>query len=477
MADLLTQRQRLFARRFTAGLTPALATEIRNAGTPRAWFVRQLDHTAVSDAPGAAVDAWFPSLQRTPRQIFQRQVDEIQGSWEVMYDLSRWTVTRRLRSKRQVYEQMVDFWSNLLHVPLGHDEAAFHRVSYDQVIRRHALGSFDDLLVEAITHPAMGLFLDNATSSKDAPNENLGREVLELHSVGVEAGYTEEDVLQSSRLLTGYRVDLWWPDFRAFYDQSWHYTGRIDVLGFSHANTSTDGRAATEAYLRYLARHPATARRIAGRLAQRFVSDTPSEALVNKLANVYLRNGSAIKPVLMALVDHPDFLASYGKKIRTPMEDWLATARALRIGVKAPTSDDSFVNAMVWQYKTMGAAPYEWSAPDGYPETGAAWTSAGRVLGSLDLHRTLAAGWWPTEQATYRPMTAWLPALPATVAQVIDHLGRELLGQTVSAAVRQAVATSVGLPLDRRVTRDDLWDYRVMTMLASLLDSPIHFYR
>ena len=148
----------------------------------------------------------------------------MQGSWEVAVDLSRWTVTRRIHSRRQVHEVMTDFWSNLLNVSLFHDDAVFWRMHYDRTIRRDALTSFDSLLRAAITHPAMGLYLDNAFSTKDAPNENLGRELLELHTVGVDAGYTEADVKASARMLTGYRVDLWWPEFRAYYSAADHDT-------------------------------------------------------------------------------------------------------------------------------------------------------------------------------------------------------------------------------------------------------------
>ena len=119
------------------------------------------------------------------------------GSWEVATDHSRWTLARRIASTRQVQEVMVDFWSNLLNVSLYHDEAIYWRMDYDRVIRAHALTTFESLLQAAITHPSMGLYLDNAISSKEAPNENLGREVLELHTVGVDAGYTEDDVKAS----------------------------------------------------------------------------------------------------------------------------------------------------------------------------------------------------------------------------------------------------------------------------------------
>ncbi len=473
----LAPADRHLARRFSGGISPDLTAAIKAAGGGRAWFEKQLKPGSVPDPSGDAVDTWFPSLARTPKQIFDRQNNEVQGAWEVMTDLSRWTVSRRIHSSRQLLEVMVDFWSNLLNVPIMDDEAWFHRIDYDRVIRTYALDSFESLITRTTIHPSMGIFLDNAVSTKDAPNENLGRELLELHTVGVDAGYTEDDVKASSKMLTGYRVDLWWPKFRSLYDESWHYTGAIDVMGFSHPNTSRDGRAATKAYLQYLARHPATAQRLARRLCTRFVSDTPSTAIVSAVAAAYTANGTSIKPTLRALVDHPEFAASAGGKIRTPTEDYVATIRALRIKPTKPTREASFANAMYWQYSELGHAPYEWPAPNGYPEPGAAWTSAGRVLNGLGLHLDLTAGWWPSKEAKFRAPADWLPPLPATLGTIVDHIGTQLLGEKPSEAVRAGVARVVELPLSKTLKKSDLWDYRVTCIVASLLDSPAHLLR
>ena len=128
---VLPAASRHFAQRFSGGITPALTSTITDAGGGRAWFEDQLYPAQVADPGGLRVDGWFPSLARTPRELFDRQADETQGAWEVMYDLSRWTMARRMFSSRQLKEVMVDFWSNLLHVPLMDDDAMFYRVSYD----------------------------------------------------------------------------------------------------------------------------------------------------------------------------------------------------------------------------------------------------------------------------------------------------------------------------------------------------------
>lgn len=478
MGRPVSPSDRHWARRWTGGATPAQLAEIQHAGGGRSWFVRQLAPAAIPDGAGTTVDGWFPSLRRAPEQIFDRQRDQVQGGWEVMADLSRWTVARRIMSSRQVLEQMVDVWSNLLHVPLMADSSWFWRVDYDAVIRRLAFTSFEQLLQETTVHPAMGLYLSNAVSTKGAPNENLGRELLELHTVGVGAGYTEQDVKDSARLLTGYRADVWWPSFRAFYDPAVHATGPVRVLGFRHDNADPDGRAAVAAYLSYLAHHPATARRIARRLCQKFVSDTPSDGLVTTVSNAYLRAGTSIRPTLLAMVDHPEFARSRGAKVRTALEDYVATVRALGIRLQRPVDDDSFVNAMHWQYTDAGQAPYDWAAPDGFPQDNASWSTTGRVLTSLSVHRVLAAHWWPSHQAAFLPDTALLPRLPATLDEVIRHVGARVLGQVPDLRTRTAVATVVGDPLGHRYRgRQDLHYWTLIAVVTTLLDSPTHLYR
>ena len=478
----LTAFERHLARRFTFGLTPQLASQVRQAGGGKKWFEKQLAPSSVADPAGDTIDRWFPSLRRPAVDIFDRSNEETEYVWDVATDLSRWTMARRIHSTRQVQEVMTDFWSNLLNVSLFHDDAVFWRMDYDRVIRANALGTFERLLQSAITHPAMGLYLDNAYSTKDAPNENLGRELLELHTVGVDAGYTEDDVKASARMLTGWRVDLWWPEFAAFYDPEVHDTQPVDVMGFHHANSKADGRTATLAYLSYLAKHPKTAARLARRLCVKFVSDTPSAAIVKAVTEAYLKNGTAIKPTLRALVNHPDFDAAPMSKVRMPAEDYVATVRALGIKLHAPGGPDDaeagFVKDMYWQYSEGGQPPYEWPAPNGYPEVNGAWSGAGRVLTSFTHHRDLAARWWPTERATFPRESSMLPPMPATLQQVVDHLGQRMLGQKPGAAVSKGIATLVGMPLSRRLTAEQALDYWVFRgILSSLLDSPIHLHR
>jgi hypothetical protein len=481
-ATPLNAKDRHFLNRFSYGHTPGLAKQVRRAGGGRAWFEDQLNPGTIKDKSGDKVKDWFPDLWYSPTKLWERSDSGVAPAWEVMTDLARWTTMRRVHSSHQVHEVMVDFWSNLLHVPLGDDLAWVGRVDYDKVIRANALGRFDTMLVKAITHPAMGLSLDNAFSTKDAPNENLGRELLELHSVGVDSGYSERDVKMSSRMLTGYRVDMW-PAYKKYYDKDSHWTGTIKVMGFKSSNRSADGRKATEKYLRYLAHHPATAKRIAKRLCVKFVRDDPSKALVNHVAQAWTRSGTDIKVTLRALVSHPEFLGSAGRKVRMPLEETIASIRALGIKPRTPTADNSFANALHWMLQGQGMTAYGWPAPNGFPEIGVAWSSAGRALDSLDVQRTLGQlpGWgpggWMTTDVTFPAAKSWHPALPTTFGKVVDHISVKALGSPASDRTKDGIALRTGVPMSKKLTTADLTDDRVRQVLIALLGTPTHMTR
>ncbi len=307
--------ERHLLNRMGTGYTPAAWRQLRRAGGAMQWFEAQLDPSRVRESAKAAeLLSWYPDLPNTWVKKWEDTTTRRKGSWLYARDLECLTILRRVYSRRPVREMMVDFWANHLHVPAGHDIGFIYRFDYENLLREHAFGRFEDLLVAATLHPAMLGYLDTWRSVAGAPNENHGRELLELHTVGRTAGYTEAMVKDSAKILSGYTIDAyrtWEPS----YDATRHATGPVQVLGFSHPNAERDGRAVTEAYLRYLAGHPSTARTLAHRLAVKFASDDPSPALVDHLAGVYLANGTEIRPVLRALVRHPEFAASAGKKI------------------------------------------------------------------------------------------------------------------------------------------------------------------
>ena len=267
-----------------------------------------------------------------------------------MDDYARWVLMRRMTSKRQLLEVMTEFFENHLHVAAVGDPQFAHRVDYGNTIRKHALGRFDQMLRATTIHPAMLIYLDAGESTKDHPNENLGRELLELHTVGA-GNYTEKDVRDSARILTGYSVD-YWESWRAKYNAEDHYRGKVKVKGFKDKNGKIIGKATTSAYLRYLAHHKDTAEHLAYKLCVKFIEDKPPKALVRHLARVYLDNDTAIVPVLRALVASRAFQNAHDNKVRDPGEDLVATYRVLGVKMKAPgveEVDGSALQALVWQ--------------------------------------------------------------------------------------------------------------------------------
>ena len=240
---LLSPSQRHLVTRFGYGIDATLARDVRRAGGAPAWFEQQL--TRPGSFPDGAADEvrrWWPDLDRKPADLWQRQVQEVRGGWEVMEDYGRWLLVRRIRTRRPVLEKMTEFWEGMLHVPVSGDAHFTWRADYGEMLRRHSLGRFDEMLAEATLHPGMLIYLNAGISTKAHPNENLGRELLELHTVGV-GNHSEDDVKNCARVLTGYRIDMartWSLSYRP----TDHWTGAVKVLGFTHANTAPDGRAA-----------------------------------------------------------------------------------------------------------------------------------------------------------------------------------------------------------------------------------------
>ncbi|HEU0172603.1 MAG TPA: DUF1800 domain-containing protein, partial [Acidimicrobiales bacterium] len=301
-------------RRTTFGLTPELVDEVHTVGID-AWLAAQLDPAAIPDPEGDLAWGAYPLAGADPATVRARVR---RSAWDASIEVSAATLARQIWSRRQLFEVVVDFWANHLNVPTPGPGSwdvggSYHR----DVIRTHALGSFTDMLLAAGRHPATLRYLTADQSTKDSVNENYGRELLELHTVGVASGYTEDDVRNSAYILTG-RTEISQYDAEQgrgqagtfVYDPGKHWTGAVKVLDFQHANGAEgEGFDVGDAYLRHLAGHPATAQAIARKLAVRFVSDMPPGELVDRLAETYLAEGTAIVPVLSTLFRSAEFWA------------------------------------------------------------------------------------------------------------------------------------------------------------------------
>ena len=468
--------ERHIANRFGYGWTPTLGKEIALAGGWKLWFERQLTG-AVDDTFATTSATWWSCINASTATIWARHEADTEKLWETMQNYKRWCLVRRVHSKKQVLESMTEFWENHFHVPaVGEGEALF-RIGYGKGIRQRALGTFEELLQFTTTHPAMGVYLNNAVSKKSAPNEDLGRELLELHTVG-RGNYNETDVLNSARILTGYRVDIW-DTWSVAYSELSHWVGLVKVMGFTDVNLLPDGRETCRKYLTYLARHPATAKRIARKLAIHFVSDNPSQALVDKLASVYLANNTAIKPVLRALINSSEFASSAGKKVRTPEEDVVATYRALGVKVAKPVKVSAAAQEILWQSHLLGSVPFGWPRPDGRPDHAQAWSSTSRVLGSFKLHNTMAGGYWPPagRHVPIRGLVASTGHDPVRLPR--RPPGPEADRTTGHRDPAACVQRGRGGPAaGERITRShQLVQWKMPRLITTLLDHPAHMTR
>jgi uncharacterized protein (DUF1800 family) len=365
----------------------------------------------------------------------------------VTTELMAQRLTRDVYSEAQLQEVMTDFWLNHFNVFLRKNEAMpYLLVSYERdVIRPRALGNFEDLL-EAVAHsPAMLLYLDQAESTGPESiaamraqrkpdkqrkelglNENYARELMELHTLGVNGGYTQADVVQAARILTGWTVDR--PqrggDFR--FEDNRHEPGAKKVMGHKF---KPDGEKEGRQLLQFLATRPTTARFISRKLAVRFVSDFPPEALVARMAKTFESTHGNISAVLRTMYQSPEFWSEdvYQAKVKTPLEFIVSAARASDADIRE-------MRPVVEALRQMGMPLYGCVPPTGYKEDAADWVSTGALVNRMNFALALSAGRLPgiTPQWNTDPGEQDISASEA-------RLERALVAGGVSDATRSAV--------------------------------------
>jgi len=462
---------RHLVRRLTWGASPALLADVAAMG-PQGWLDAQLDPASVEDGACDALLARFPLLRRSIAET--KALDT--GAWDTMWELGNATLARYTWSRRQLFEVVCDVWSNHLHVTNPSSDVWDTRHDYDAtVIRRHALGSFTEMLLASARHPAMLRYLDNASSRAGAPNENYARELLELHTVGRGAGYGEAGVRAAARVLTGATVVDRTSAY--VYDGARHDGSAASVLGWTApAHDRAHGEAVQESLLRYLATHRLTAETVGRVLARRFVSDDPPPALVARLADVYLAGGTQVVPVLRELFASEEFWASRGAKTRRPLEGFVATIRLL--GHTPGAEGLGGMDTIYWQTRDLGHNPLAWAPPNGYPDVAAAWQSAGGTLARWNATATLVNGWWPR---TFQrpPVTDLLPRpLPATYGDLVEALAVRLLGRGATARERTALLGFCEKSAGSPVGAGDPWvGPRLSYVVHTLLNGPGHMER
>jgi len=287
--------------------------------------------------------------------------------WEeddVSLDLQRGALLRRVYSRRQLYERMVEFWTDHFNISIMKGDCWFLKgVDDRQVIRRHALGNFRDLLWASAHSPAMLVYLDNQANQGQAPNENYARELMELHTLGVEGGYTQTDVMELARCFTGWTVkDHFWKGEFTF-NMDFHDQGAKLVLG---QRIEPAGQREAELILEKLALHPSTARRISGKLVRKFVTDEGWPELEESAAQIFLNTKGSIRATVGHILERG--LEDPGTKIKRPT-DFIAG------GIRSLGADTDGGEPLQTFLAQMGQPAFRWPTPDGPPDKSAYWAS------------------------------------------------------------------------------------------------------
>lgn len=367
-----------------------------------AYLEQQLNPSQLDDSALEQQLAQFATLNRSSAHLIEHYPKGASGPRLIMRELQTASLLRAASSKRQLFELMVDFWSNHFNIYIGKNQVKWLKTADDrEVIRQHALGKFRDLLLASAKSPAMLVYLDNAENVRPGVkigkkilglNENYAREVLELHTVGADAGYSQADVQAVARVLTG------WTITRPNSDQPGLFqflaklhdleAKRIDFLQLDLA--ADGGIEEGELLLKLLAEHPKTAHRLAYKLCLRFVSDDPAADLVERVAQAYLQHDTDIRAMLNVLFNSDEFLAAAQQKIKQPLHLLISAIRATNSSITNQAFKGQ--NNLLDQLASLGQMFFNWPPPDGYPQISSAWVNTGAMLNRWNLAFALAEG-------------------------------------------------------------------------------------
>jgi uncharacterized protein (DUF1800 family) len=346
-------------RRTTNGVTPSDLAEIQGMGYA-AYLDAQLQPNLIDDAACNDRVAAYTSLSQTPQQLYTLD------STTVQRELIEATIVRAIYSRRQLYERMVEFWND--HFNTNINTVGILRVLYDRdTIRPNALGSFGELLRATAGAPAMLQYLNNAQSTRTAPNQNYARELMELHTLGVDGGYTQHDVVEVARCFTGWRYNGNTNDARAgtfLYDSTRHDNNAKLVLGntIPAAGGMNDGLTV----LRILAEHPSTAAFLSTKLLRWLLRYDPQPSLVREVARAFTRGNGNIPGVLQKILSY-DNVRWAPVLFKRPFTYVVSSLRVMNANVTtASTLRGTYING-------MGQGPFNWVPPNGYPQSLEYW--------------------------------------------------------------------------------------------------------
>ncbi len=444
-----------------ARLEPLKTIGMSTAQIAREYFLpaRQEKRQQQKQAQGQA-DPNDPAAQRQP------PTEAMQKQREVVGELDEQKILRAAYSERQLQEVLTDFWFNHFNVFAGKGPDRIMLTEYErEAIRPNVLGNFRDLLGATAHSPAMLFYLDNWMSTdpngphttmtddmlprnrgrgrgglfgvmrpgaqqmpqqppqNNRPtglNENYGRELMELHTLGVDGGYTQQDVIEVARCLTGWTIAQPRQGGGFRFDPRMHDAGEKHVLG--QTIKAGGGEKDGERVLDILARHPSTATFISTKLARRFVSDNPPQALIDRAAKRFLDTNGDIREVVRTIVTSPEFFAAdaYRAKVKTPFEFVVSTLRASSAQVQGPVG-------LIRALQQLGMPLYQAQPPTGYADTADAWVNTGGLVNRMNFALALVQNKVPGVRVDLARMTGVSPSAGS------DQIGaaRDRLVQTV----------------------------------------------
>ena len=469
MSTPLSQEQKVihFLNRTSFGPTRAEVERVNRLGI-RAYLDEQLSPQAIADHWVEEKLAGLKTMRLSSRELIElyppprvarQQTNqqammmrpEIEGPRTVIVELQQARLLRSIYSQRQLFEVVVDFWSNHFNVFSAKGADRWLTTSYDRdTIRPHALDKFKNLLLATAQSPAMLFYLDNwMSASPDSPgarmggpnnrrrglNENYARELMELHTVGVDGGYTQKDVVEVARCFTGWTIRQPQQRGEFVFEPRIHDNGEKVVMGsrIAAGGGVEDGLKVID----LLARHPATARFIALKLARRFIADDPPPAIVDKAAETFRQSDGDIPGVLRAIIDSPQFFApeTYRAKVKKPLE---FVASALR----AVGAETEITHQLLRYVGRMGEPLFLAQPPTGYPDVASSWISPDMLLTRMNFAADLLSNRLPGSRVapeSLRDKESFLRLVapdglsPATRAALAESEGSQAIALAMAA--------------------------------------------
>jgi uncharacterized protein (DUF1800 family) len=424
---------------------------------PRATRDRALESLPRGEARRLAV--WLP-LDQERRIAFWLMPQQV-----VALDLDGAKVLRAVYTTRQLQDVLTDFWVNHFNIYVNKGPDREYLEAYErEAIRPYVLGKFKDLLTATAETPAMMYYLDNWQSVRAGfrgrgINENYGRELMELQTLGVNGGYTQKDVDEVARCFTGWTIRGPLRQASFFFNPRLHDRGAKVVLG--HKIAAGGGMSDGLKVLAILAASPATAHHISYELAQRFVADDPPAALVDAMAATYMNTDGDLRQVMETMIGSPEFWSPqyYRDKVKSPLEAVVSSVRALGADVSNPTRLAQIIAA-------MGEPLYGKQPPTGYLNTGDAWASTSGLVARMNFARQLAANAIPGVQVDLTQFQPGTGTLPEVERSLFAGLLEDHAGPGTTAAIEKAMAAAPARARTAAATPAEMFSLAAL-MLAS----------